>query len=308
MPHGLFNTGTVQLWVPTRVSPSPARHQSNGRLQGLRGAGRGRYGPAPQLGAGPEGRFPRQASAVERDGLCDAHRESASVALRSFERGVSDLRGERGRCGLQRRRCGLRVGGIAPAHHRRSLQLAAHGARPWESTARRHSGAGGLGAPLGPRFAGNLRARYTFAMGAFGAEAYFRAVINHRGRSVFGMVGSAELMDDTLYRQAGRHSGLKWRHEGGTFGTVPIRQGGLARERGQPAAGELAFRESGGHHVQPFLRRRQRRVDSRGVRGQRKRRGGGGGASDGPLCASGNRAAAPHHRLAACFPSKWLIG
>ena len=85
--------------------------------------------------------------------------------------------------------------------------------------------------PLAPRFAGNLRARYAFAVDAFGADAYVQAVVNHRGRSVSGMVGSAEFMEDTLYRQAGRHSGLKWRHEGGTFGTVPIRAGATMASR-----------------------------------------------------------------------------
>ena len=85
--------------------------------------------------------------------------------------------------------------------------------------------------PLAPRFAGNLRARYAFplnrtgSLDAIGTDAYLQAVVNHRGESVSGMVGSAEFMDDTLYRQAGRHSGLKWPHEDGTFGTVPIREG-----------------------------------------------------------------------------------
>ena len=48
------------------------------------------------------------------------------------------------------------------------------------------------------------------------------ATINYRGQSVSGLVGSAELMDDTLYRQSGSYSGLKLQFEGGTYGTVPI--------------------------------------------------------------------------------------
>ena len=76
--------------------------------------------------------------------------------------------------------------------------------------------------PLSPKFAGNLRARYTFLLDKFDAEAYVLATINYRGQSVSGLVGSAELMDDTLYRQSGSYSGLKLQFEGGTYGTVPI--------------------------------------------------------------------------------------
>lgn len=38
-------------------------------------------------------------------------------------------------------------------------------------------------------------------------------------------MGAASRTTNTSRSQAGRYSGLKWRHEGGTFGTVPIREG-----------------------------------------------------------------------------------
>ena len=76
--------------------------------------------------------------------------------------------------------------------------------------------------PLSPRFAGNLRARYTMLLDKFDVEAYVLATVNYRGQNVSGLVGSAELMDDTLFRQSGRYSGLKLQFEGGTYGTVDI--------------------------------------------------------------------------------------
>ena len=79
--------------------------------------------------------------------------------------------------------------------------------------------------PLAPRFAGNLRVRYDFAIARFEADAYIQAAVNHRGENVSGVVGSAEFMDDTLFRQSGAYSGLEWRDEGGTFGTVAIPSG-----------------------------------------------------------------------------------
>ncbi len=79
--------------------------------------------------------------------------------------------------------------------------------------------------PLAPSFAGNLRMRYDFPLGVFGANAYISTTLNHRGKSLSGIVGSAELMDDTLYRQSGAYSGLKIQNEGGTFGTVKIPDG-----------------------------------------------------------------------------------
>ena len=51
------------------------------------------------------------------------------------------------------------------------------------------------------------------------------ASVNHRGKSVSGVVGSAEFMDDTLFRQSGLYSGLKLKHEEGTYGTVQIPDG-----------------------------------------------------------------------------------
>lgn len=76
--------------------------------------------------------------------------------------------------------------------------------------------------PLAPRLAGNLRARYDFSINAFDADGYLMAAVTYRGENVSGMVGSAEFMEDTLYRQTGSLSGLRMRYEGGTFGTVMI--------------------------------------------------------------------------------------
>ncbi len=79
--------------------------------------------------------------------------------------------------------------------------------------------------PLSPTFSGNLRARYDFPFNAIGGNAYVLASVNHRGESVSGVVGSAEFMDDTLFRQSGSYSGLKLQDEGGTYGTVEIPDG-----------------------------------------------------------------------------------
>ena len=81
--------------------------------------------------------------------------------------------------------------------------------------------------PLSPRFAGNLRLRYEFAWHRLDADAYWAASVVHRGESLAGMVGKAELMDDTLFHQTGRYSGLEIRYEGGTFGntTIPAGEG-----------------------------------------------------------------------------------
>ena len=79
--------------------------------------------------------------------------------------------------------------------------------------------------PLSPTFSGNLRARYDFPFNAIGGNAYVLASVNHRGESVSGVVGSAEFMDDTLFRQSGSYSGLKLQEEGGTYGTVEIPDG-----------------------------------------------------------------------------------
>ena len=75
--------------------------------------------------------------------------------------------------------------------------------------------------PLSPRFAGNLRLRYEFALPRFDG-AYWSASIVHRGESFSGMVGKAEYMEDTLFQHTGVHSGLTIHHEGGTFGTITI--------------------------------------------------------------------------------------
>ena len=79
--------------------------------------------------------------------------------------------------------------------------------------------------PLAPRFAGNLRVRYDFTIDRFESDAFIQAAVKYRGESVSGMVGSAEFMEDTLFRQTGQYSGLEWRDEGGTFGTVEIPSG-----------------------------------------------------------------------------------
>ena len=83
--------------------------------------------------------------------------------------------------------------------------------------------------PMAAAFAGNLRLRYDFRLANAGADAYLAANLNYRGESVAGIVGSAELMDDTLFHQAGAHSGLALQDEGGTFGTVRIPDGSGGR-------------------------------------------------------------------------------
>ena len=82
--------------------------------------------------------------------------------------------------------------------------------------------------PMAPDFAGNIRARYDFPINGLGANGYVHASLNYRGESVAGIVGSAEFMDDTLFRQSGAYSGLDLQYEGGSFGTVEI-PGGLPR-------------------------------------------------------------------------------
>ena len=82
--------------------------------------------------------------------------------------------------------------------------------------------------PFAPNFSGNLRVRYDFTLDALQANAYFRGSIVHRGENVSGIVGSAEFMDDTLFRQSGSYSGLELQDEGGNYGTIPI-PGGLPK-------------------------------------------------------------------------------
>ena len=83
--------------------------------------------------------------------------------------------------------------------------------------------------PMAPAFAGNLRLRYDLRLANADADAYLAASLNYRGQSVSGIVGSAELMDDTLFHQSGANSGLGLQHEGGTFGTVRIPDGAGGR-------------------------------------------------------------------------------
>ena len=89
--------------------------------------------------------------------------------------------------------------------------------------------------PLAPQFAGNIRARYDFVMDSLDMDAYFALSVNHRGKMLSGLVGSAEFMDDTLFRQSGAYSGLKLNHEGGTFGTVDIPEGRIGTSRRLPS-------------------------------------------------------------------------
>ena len=79
--------------------------------------------------------------------------------------------------------------------------------------------------PLSPRFSGNLRLRYEFALPRLDAEAYWTASVVYRGKSLAGMVGKAEYMDDTLFHHTGRYSGLETHLEGGTFGSTTIPDG-----------------------------------------------------------------------------------
>ena len=80
----------------------------------------------------------------------------------------------------------------------------------------------GADLPLSPKFSGNLRVRYGFPLNRWGADAFLTASVTHRGRSLSGLVGKAEYMDDTLFHQTGRHSGLQIHNEGGTFGNIAI--------------------------------------------------------------------------------------
>ena len=89
--------------------------------------------------------------------------------------------------------------------------------------------------PLAPKVAGNIRVRYDFMLEGLGADAYVTAGLNYRGRSVSGLVGNAEFMDDTLFRQTGQYSGLSVQREGGTFGTVTIPDGPVGSSRRLPA-------------------------------------------------------------------------
>jgi outer membrane receptor protein involved in Fe transport len=79
--------------------------------------------------------------------------------------------------------------------------------------------------PMASSFTGNLRARYDFYIEGMGANAYVLAGIRHRSKNVSGVVGSAEFMDDTLFRQSGAYSGLGIKNESDTYGTVKIPDG-----------------------------------------------------------------------------------
>ena len=79
--------------------------------------------------------------------------------------------------------------------------------------------------PMASEFAGNIRARYDFPLNALQANGYIHASLSYRGESVAGIVGSAEFMDDTLFRQSGAYSGLDLQYEGGPYGTIAIPSG-----------------------------------------------------------------------------------
>ena len=89
--------------------------------------------------------------------------------------------------------------------------------------------------PLSPRYAGNLRLRYEFTLSRLGMDAYWTASIVHRAKSLAGMVGKAEYMEDTLFQHTGVHTDWTIRHEGGTFGTVTIPDGPDGDSRRLPA-------------------------------------------------------------------------
>ena len=94
----------------------------------------------------------------------------------------------------------------------------------------------GADLPLAPTFSGNLRLRYDIPFARFGGDAWFAASVVYRGESVAGMIGNAEYMDDTLFHQTGRHSGLEIRDEGGTFGNIAIPVAGAAGAAGSANA------------------------------------------------------------------------
>ena len=83
--------------------------------------------------------------------------------------------------------------------------------------------------PLAPRFSGNIRVRYDFTLDGLQADAYVLGSVSYRGENVSGIVGSAEFMNDTLYRQSGAYSGLKIQNEGGSYGTVELPLGPSGR-------------------------------------------------------------------------------
>ena len=115
--------------------------------------------------------------------------------------------------------------------------LTVSGAASWLRTelTRLNAQLAGISVPVGaelpqaPRFAGNLRLRYEFAWPRFDADAYVAASIAYRGESLAGMVGKAEYMEDTLWHQTGRRSGLTIRPEGGVFGNIAIPDGNSRR-------------------------------------------------------------------------------
>ena len=103
--------------------------------------------------------------------------------------------------------------------------------------------------PLAPKVAGNLRVRYDFMLESLGADAYLTAGVTYRGRTVSGLIGNAEFMDDTLFRQSGKYSGLSIQHENGTFGHRDDSRGSSHRLV-KTLASQHTLRESGRGDVQ----------------------------------------------------------
>ena len=63
------------------------------------------------------------------------------------------------------------------------------------------------------------------------SNGYISASVAYRGESLAGLLGKAEFMDDTVFQQVGRYSGLKLHYEGGTFGNIEIEDAATGARR-----------------------------------------------------------------------------
>jgi outer membrane receptor protein involved in Fe transport len=79
--------------------------------------------------------------------------------------------------------------------------------------------------PFSSDFSAALRMRYDFEMA--GGDGYISAAMTHRGGSVTGLMGTAELFEDTQQLTYGTASGVGMSMEGGTYGSVAISDGEL---------------------------------------------------------------------------------
>ena len=79
--------------------------------------------------------------------------------------------------------------------------------------------------PFSSDFSAALRMRYDFEMA--GGDGYISASMTHRGGSVTGVMGTAELFEDTQQLVYGAPSGVSMSMEGGTYGSVAISDGEL---------------------------------------------------------------------------------